>query len=162
MCQPLTFGLALNNSLDTERVATVWTKGWLSLSRLCSVGNEGLQAELGTPFESAAAALLDLAGRTIPSCLIATGAAVEIKQDVVLAIDVTAFVALNLEKIEFFAILMRAAVADVFEYAFVLDHPCGHEPRSSMKVTSSKPNSHPHRHEHHSQSAVPPNFIPPV
>jgi len=94
--QPLGCDLVLGNSLDTERVATIWTQGWLPLFRLRSISNEGLQTELGTPFESAAAALLDLAGRIIPSCLITTGAVMEIKQDVVLAIDATAFVAFNL------------------------------------------------------------------
>jgi len=59
---------------------------------------------------------------------------VEIKRDVVLAIDVTAFVAFDLKKVEFFAILMRATVADIFEDSFVSGHPCsGHEPRSSLK-----------------------------
>jgi len=53
---------SLSNSLDTERAGTIWTKGRLSLFRLGSIGNEGLQTEFSTPFESAAAALLDLAG----------------------------------------------------------------------------------------------------
>ena len=51
----------------------------------------------------------------------------------VLAIGATAFVAFNLEKVEFLAILMRAAVADVLENSFVLGHPCSHESRSSLK-----------------------------
>jgi len=70
----------------------------------------------------------------IATSSITAGAAVKIKQDVVLAIDETAFVAFYLEKVEFFAVLMRATVADIFENSFVLDHPCtGHEPRSSLK-----------------------------
>jgi len=71
--------------------------------------------------------------RIIGNSLMTAGAAVKIKQDVVLAIDVTAFVAFDLEEVEFFAVLMRAAVADIFENGFVLDHPCSHEPRSSLK-----------------------------
>lgn len=121
------------NSLDTERVVTIWTNGRLPLFRLSSIGNEGLQTEPSTPFEGTAAALLDGVSRTIASGLVATRTVVKIKQDVVLAIDATAFVALDLEEVEFFAVLMRAAVADIFENSFVLDHPCSHEPRSTWK-----------------------------
>lgn len=64
--------------------------------RLRSIGNEGFQTEFSTPFESAAAAHLGLAWRSFPSCLITAGAVVEIKQNVVLAIDLTAFIAFNL------------------------------------------------------------------
>jgi hypothetical protein len=41
----------------------------------------------------------------------------------VLAIDTRAFVAFDLEKVKFFAIPMRATVANVFENSFVLGHP---------------------------------------
>ena len=78
-------------------------------------------------------ALLVVVRRVTPRSLITTGTVVKIKQDVVLTIGPNAFVAFDLEEVEFFAILMRAAVADVFEKSFVLDHSCDHEPRSSMK-----------------------------
>ena len=69
--------------------------------------------------------------RTIAGRLETTGAIVKIKQDVVLAIDASAFVTCNLKKIEFFTILARAAVADIVENDSVLGHPCSHGPRSS-------------------------------
>ena len=123
--QPPGFSYVRIDSLDAERTAAVWTNGWVPLFRSCGIGDEGLQTELSTPFENAAAAILDVVGRIIASSLITTRAVVKIKQDVILAIDATAFVAFNLEKVEFFAILVRAAVADIFENGFVLDHPCG-------------------------------------
>lgn len=61
--------------------------------------------------------------RTTAGSLKAAGAIVKIKQDVVLAIDATAFVAFDLKKVEIFTILMRATVADIFEDSFVLGHP---------------------------------------
>jgi hypothetical protein len=133
MCQPLGSGPVGRNALNTERVATVRADGRPPLFRLRSIGDKGLETELGAPFESAAAALLDFVRRIISSVPVADGAVVKIKQDVVLAVDASAFVAFNLEKVEFFAILMRAAVADVFENGFVLDHPCGCEPRSASE-----------------------------
>ena len=122
MCQLLGLSPVGEDSPDAERIATIWTNGWLSSFRLCSISNEGLQTELGTPFESAAAALRGVECRIIASSQMTARTAMKIKQDVVLAIDATAFVAFDLEKVEFFAILMRAAVADVFENSFVLDH----------------------------------------
>lgn len=101
--------------------------------RLRSIGDKGLETELGAPFKSAAAALLNVVRRIIAGVSVAVRAVVKIKQDVVLAVDASTFVAFNLEKVEFFAILMRAAVADVFENSFVLDHPCGCESRSASK-----------------------------
>ena len=122
LCQPVGFSPIRGNSLDAERIAAIWTNGWLSLFRLRSIGNDRLQTGLGTPFESAAAALLDVMRRIIAGGLITAGTVVKVKQDVVLAINATAFVTFDLEKVEFFAILMRAAVADIFENAFVLGH----------------------------------------
>jgi hypothetical protein len=92
------------------------------LSRSCSISNEGLKTKPSTPSESAAAALLHVVRSTAVCNLIAARAVVKIKQDMVLAIDTRAFVAFDLEKVEFFAIQMKATVANVFENSFVLGH----------------------------------------
>lgn len=68
----------------------------MPLFRLRSISDEGLETELGAPFQSAAAALLKAAHRIIASRLITARAVVKIKQDVVLAIYATAFIAFDL------------------------------------------------------------------
>lgn len=123
------------NSLDTERVTALRTNGWLPLSRWRSVGNEGLETRLGTPFESAATAFLRVVLNVIGFILMTTRAAVNIRQNMVLAIDMSTFIAFYLEKVEFAAILKGAAVADVFENGSVLRHPHRREPRSSFTST---------------------------
>lgn len=47
----------------------------------------------------------------------------------VLAIGVSAFIAFDLEKVEFVAIPKRTAVANVLENRSILSHPCGRESR---------------------------------
>lgn len=136
---------ARGNLLDAIRIATLRADGWLPLFRLRSICDKRLQAELCTSFQSAAAARLDVVSRTIASRLQTTSAIVKIKQDVVLAVDASAFVARNLKKVEFFTVLVRATVADILENGFVLGHLCGHRPRSSeggfikTKLTFSPP-----------------------
>jgi hypothetical protein len=112
------------NSLDTKRATALRTGGWLPLFRLRSIGNEGLETGLGTPFESATTAFLHVMRCVIIARILMTArAVVEIRQDMILAIDTSAFIAFDMEKVKFFAILQRAAVADVFKNRFVLSHP---------------------------------------
>ena len=122
--QPLDFDPTRRNSLDTERVTALGADGWLPLLRLHGIYDEGLETELGTPFESAAAAfLLHVVRRVMISCIPMNGrTVVKIGQYMVLAIDMSAFIAFYLEKVEFFAILERAAVTDVFEKRSVMGH----------------------------------------
>ena len=116
------------NSLDAVRVTALRTNSWLPFFRSRS-GDERLEAVLGTPTESATAASLYVVHSSIVSrCLMTAGAVVKLKRDVVLAIDASASVAFYLEKVKFFAIPVRAAVANVVENSFVPGHPCRNEP----------------------------------
>ena len=97
----------------------------MALFRLHSIGNEGLKTGFRTPFESAATAFLHVVRSVIITRIqITARTVVKIRQDMVLAINTKAFIAFDLEKAEFFAILKRATVADVFKNRRVLSHPC--------------------------------------
>lgn len=83
------------NSLDTEGVSALQTNSWLPLFRLYGIGNERLETGLGAPFKSAAAALLYVVRSVISCSPITSRAVVKIKQDVVLAVDTSAFIAFD-------------------------------------------------------------------
>lgn len=144
------------NSLDTVRVTALQANSWLSFFRLRS-GDERLEAVLGAPIESATAAPLYVVHSSIVfRYLMTVGAVMKIKRDVALAIDASASIAFYLEKVEFFAIPKRAAVANVFENSFVPGHACRYRPIEIKALILS------HRHEHHSQSAVSPGSLSSV
>jgi len=94
-CQPLAFDGVHRNPLDTEGDPALQANGWLPLFRLHGIGNERLETGLGTPFKSAGAALLYAVRSVIPCSPITSRTVVKIKQDMVLAVDTSAFIAFD-------------------------------------------------------------------